>query len=142
MSLLFLSSAIIFNSHSVRAASQNPCPELTGEYFCVFKNNDYSPLKVKQWVKQEQKGITFYSFDYTAIAGDPEIIRASPTGERDSSGWITRCKDQKLVSVPSDYSRMQEIYLNKDHVMTFVMNGKVSQICPGKESTQARRLRH
>jgi hypothetical protein len=96
------------------------CPVLKGEYHCMFSDNTYSLLKIEQ--KNLSQALTEYSFDFNA----------SNTGEPDDMGWITRCADNRLRSIPQDGSMMSEIYLDQDKALTRTTNGIIVQSCPKK----------
>ena len=133
--LIFFWAAV---SSPVRAAQPDGCPKLAGDFSCVFENGEFSPLKIIQWTKPGQDGITYYSFDYTSTPGEPDVSKASIHGERDDFGWVTKCKDNRLVSVSSDDSMLQEIYLDTDQAITFTLNYKITLVCPGKSAQNTR----
>lgn len=104
------------------------CPRLAGEYHCMISPTQYSLLKISQQpfsVEVEQ-----YSFDYTAIPGEPDVITASSTGEPDSWGYINRCTSKRLLSMASDGSSMAELYLNSEGNYVYALNGSIVYTCP------------
>lgn len=117
--------ALFFISFGVHAQ----CPDLKGDYHCVFERNEYSRLRVTQ--EQASKEITLYGFKYLAFNTDPDYVPASQFGESDDFGWITKCKDGKLLSIPADGGNaLSEIYLDKNNAFTRKYNGHVVQSCP------------
>lgn len=122
-----ISLFILFSSLTYAA---NECPKLEGSYHCMFSNNEYSLLKIQQ--TQISEDLINYSFDYTAIPGAPDNIPASSQGEPDDMGWITRCVNNRLRSIPQDAGMMQEIFLDKEQAFVRVLNGVTIQRCPKK----------
>lgn len=105
------------------------CPDLQGDYHCVFERNEYSRLRVTQ--EQVSKEITLYGFKYLSINTDPDYVPASQYGESDDMGWITKCKDGKLLSIPGNGGNsLSEIYLDKKNAFTRKFNGNIVQSCP------------
>lgn len=124
ISLFILSSSLSF------AADQ--CPDLSGQYHCLInRNTQYSLLVIERI--QLADDLYNYSFDYTAIPGEPQVIPASSTGMPDGWGWNTRCANNTLRSIPDDASMMQEMFLDKEQAFVRTLNGKVVSRCPRKE---------
>ena len=124
---------------STSAFSANECPTLTGKYGCVIKtegNDQYSELKIEQksLSTQGQAELVQYSFDYTDIEGDPDVIEANGQGVADRYGWTTHCSKGKLISFSGDVGSEAEIYLqhSSDHSISLIqtLDGKTSLNCP------------
>jgi hypothetical protein len=114
------------------SAALSTCPALKGAYHCMISPTEYSLLVVDQ--VEVSADLSEYSFFYKAIGGDPEVIRASTTGETDDFGWITKCADKKLISVSYDGAYLSELFLDKDHNLIRRQNGVEQQRCPKKKN--------
>ncbi len=121
----------LFALTSSLAFAADECPDLNGSYHCTFNNNTQYSLLIIERV-QVAEDLYNYSFDYTAIPGEPEVIPASSTGMPDGWGWTTRCANNTLRSIPHDASMMQEMYLDKEKAFVRGLNGKIVQRCPRK----------
>jgi hypothetical protein len=110
------------------------CPELKGSYHCVLSNGDYSLLKVEQQTlsAESEEELVSYSFDYTSIPGGADVIKAGITPQSDGFGWMTKCRQNRLISIPLDGSMMAEIYLDGEKAIINTLNGRQTQRCPRK----------
>lgn len=106
------------------------CPTLSGEYHCMISATQYSLLKITQ--KTLAPDLEQYTFDYTAIPGEPDVINASSTGEPDNWGYINRCTNSRLLSIASDGSSMAELYLDGNQNYVYSVNGSIVYTCPRK----------
>lgn len=114
---------------SISSAYANECPNIQGTYHCVFEDGSYSKLKVTQ--EQTSETITTYGFEYVALNLGADYVPASIYGETDDMGWITKCKNGRLMSIPGYGGNMlSEIYLDREGAFTRASNGTVAQRCP------------
>lgn len=125
---------IIFNLlFCVQAlAAENICPQLSGEYHCMISSTEYSLLKISQRTLSApgERELAEYSFDYTAIPGEPDIVRAGADPIPDGWGYINRCAKGRLLSMASDGSSMAELYLDQNRSFVYTLNGSVVYQCP------------
>lgn len=110
------------------------CPNLAGEYYCLIENGpreDYLDiLKITQ--TNEETYSTFRS-SYRSVPGYEDVFNADNTGIADGTGWIIKCRADRVVSVTNDFSAYSELYLDKDDRLVRTYNYKVEQICTRKK---------
>ncbi len=106
----------------------NECPDLSGQYHCVFSNGQYSLLTIIQ--KSISAERTQYSFDYAQIEGDTDVIYATDVGVMDSFGYLNRCVDNRLQSIAMSENMLSELYLNSEKAFVTTFNGNISMTCP------------
>jgi hypothetical protein len=106
------------------------CPDLRGQYHCVFSHDRYSLLTITQY--DLSNGITEYSFTHSMFPNDPDLVTASVRGEYDSFGWINQCEGRSLRSISVDGSMTSEIYLDQSRSMVRLNNGRPFLKCPRK----------
>lgn len=107
----------------------NVCPDLRGEYHCLVKPTLYSRLRIVQMPTSNQ--VMTYIFDYLSVPGEPERIPASAFGEQGEFGWYTKCKNNRLMSIPGGYENMlSEIFLDNKGDLIRMLNGRVVAKCP------------
>ena len=131
MKKLFLAFIFAYSS-----AFAGQCPELSGQYHCVLSGGQYSLLSVTQELLSgpEEEELVAYSFDYQAIPGGADVIKAGLTPQADGWGWLTKCSQNRLRSVSVDGGMLAEIYLDQERAITNTLNGKGTQRCPRKNS--------
>ena len=100
--LLFVSSG----------AMANQCPNLAGNYACVYPNSKVYKLDISQ--KNAEDDVTIYSFLYPEISSVPEEVRASDQGVSDGMGWTVACSNNKLFAVTLDGARVHEYYIDSN----------------------------
>ncbi|MBS1961455.1 MAG: hypothetical protein JST04_04515 [Bdellovibrionales bacterium] len=120
----------LFTLHSAGAA----CPRLEGKYWCMDeRRGELDLLTIGHRVLAS--GVHEYSFDYSTIPGDPDIVRADARGIPDGEGWITKCsRDDRLVSITREGDRMSVLRLDREHALVREFNEQVVQRCPRKQS--------
>ena len=125
----FLTIIIIFVSTTLYAAE---CPVLTGQYHCTLSDGTYSLLIISQQTlsSPSESELEQYSFDYTAIPGDADVIEADTTGIPDSFGYTNRCTENRLLSIATDGSSLSELYLDNDGALVNTFNGSIISKCP------------
>jgi hypothetical protein len=110
----------------------NACPNLEGQYHCVLTNGEYSLLTIVQKTISEDR--TQYSFDYSQIEGDPDVIFATNAGVMDSFGYLNKCENNRLQSLAESENFMSELYINSEKAFVMTINGAPSMTCPRKLS--------
>jgi hypothetical protein len=107
------------------------CPKLEGKYWCMTGPEHLDLLTINHSVSGD---VHTYTFDYSTIPGEPDVIRANAKGIPDGEGWITKCtvKDH-LWSVTSDGSGLGDIFLDRDGAFVRAFNEQVVQQCPRKQ---------
>lgn len=110
----------------------NSCPDLSGSYHCLFSAESYSLLVIEQKSLSDSEELIEYSFNLTAIPGDPDLIQVNTTGIQDQSGWINKCSNGKILSLFQDGSSLSEVYLDQERAFLRRMNGSIVQKCPRK----------
>ncbi len=112
------------------------CPNLKAAYHCVLSNGQYSLLTIDQKTLSgpQEEELVEYSFDYSAIPGGADVIKAGVTPQADDFGWLTKCQNDRLRSIPVDGSMLSEIYLDKDLAIVRTLNGSLAMSCPRKIS--------
>lgn len=112
------------------------CPKLAGAYWCVIDDGHREPwldvLKLSQWEKSDEPGVTYFSSEYRSIPGGTEVFRADAYGIPDQWGWITKCTKDRVISVTSDYSAMSELYLDERGNLVRAENRRIAQNCSPK----------
>lgn len=113
------------------------CPNLTGEYYCLIENGpreDYLDiLKINQTTETNSPNITTFSSSYRSVPGYEEVFSADDTGIADGTGWIIKCRADRVVSVRNDFSAYSELYLDKDDRLVRTYNYQVQQVCSRKQ---------
>jgi hypothetical protein len=94
--LPLLSLVLGFSALAAFAAEPAKCPDLRGRFACALGPEDFSWLDVDQ---SASGGVTTYEFRWSKLGGDADSFRASASGERDEFGYVTYCRDDRLVSV-------------------------------------------
>lgn len=122
---LFLSTAAFANSE---------CPNLAGQFYCLVQDGPREPkldiLTMKQWTESSEPGVTYYSSDYRSAPGEM-VMKADADGIADEWGWISKCKNNRLMSVTRDFSAMSEMYIEKNEIVR-AYNQVVVQRCSRK----------
>lgn len=119
--------------------SAQACPKLEGQYWCLFKLGNQEPtvdlLTIKQWEATDpsETGVTYFSFNYQDLGGEPDIFKANSTGISDGEGWITRCSKEKVLSVTPTGSMLSELYLDHEGHFVRATNQVVVQNCSPKK---------
>lgn len=113
------------------------CPNLTGEYYCLFADARPEPyldvLKIRQTTDANDPGVTTFISGYRSIPGYEDVYRADNTGIADGMGWINKCRADRIVSVRDDFSAYAELYLDKDDKLVRTYNYQVQQTCTRKK---------
>lgn len=127
---------------TVSFAAQAACPRLEGKYWCMDeRRGELDPLTIGHRILPS--GVHEYSFDYTTIPGEPDVVRADAHGIPDGEGWITKCsRDNRLVSITREGDRMSVIRLDREGALVREFNEQVIQRCPRKQSGVRRPIRH
>lgn len=120
-------------------AASAACPPLEGKYWCMDeRRGELDLLTIDHRVLRS--GVHEYSFDYSTIPGEPDVVRADEHGVPGDEGWITKCsRDNRLVSITREGDRMSVLRLDREHALVREYNEQVVQRCPRKQSTYRRR---
>lgn len=132
---LLASLALGASLSAVASTPKNPCPRLSGHFWCMIGPEELSELVVKQKTSGD---VTTYSFDYLAIPGEPDVFQASAKGAKpDEFGYVTRCEDGKrLVSGALFDPNLSEIFINYDRELERRYGGVTQMKCPRKSRSR------
>lgn len=107
------------------------CPNLRGEFHCMISSSQYSLLIIKQESRGE---VDQFSFDYTSIPGEPDIILAGADPIPDGWGYLNRCSGKRLLSMAGDGSSLSEMYINQEDHFVLTYNDHILYQCPRKKN--------
>ena len=117
LSIILLGTLLALNSF----ADNSTCPKLGGQFYCLSQNGSREPtldvLTIKQWIENDEPSVTNYSFAYRSLAGLMSTVQADAVGINDGTGWITKCRNNRLVSITPDFTAMSELYIDRSDLV-------------------------
>jgi hypothetical protein len=101
---------ISFISLISNVAIANQCPNLSGNFTCIYADQSIYRLNISQ--SNTPNDETIYKFLYPEISNTAEPIYASDSGVPDGRGWVVYCRQNKMIAITMNGSKKQEYYID------------------------------
>jgi hypothetical protein len=128
-----LSLILIFSSVEAHA-----CPDISGKYWCLIDDGHRESwldvLTVEEETDLNSSQLTNFKIKYRSVPDGVITFSANDIGFPNDNGWMTKCTEDKVISLRNDYSAISEIYLDKNDNLITTFNYKVVQSCSRKKN--------